>query len=53
MKDEHWAAINELRNEGYSVCVFTPEELRTSPPEKVENAMCEAGWDCISYWLGE
>lgn len=37
----------ELKHRGYAVVVFTPEELRGSDPDRVEEVMVERGWDAI------
>jgi len=42
--------IDQLRDEGYCIVVFTPEELRDANPEKVADRMIEEGWtiiDCL------
>lgn len=48
---EQLNVIRQLRKQGYAVCIFTPEELQCSTPEKVEDAMCEAGWHQIDLDL--
>ena len=42
--------LREMRDAGYSVCVFAPFELEGANPRKVADRMCEAGWDAIN-WL--
>lgn len=49
MTPEEIAAIQSLRDQGYAVVVFNPEELAGVPAHKVENRMCDAGWDIIDY----
>lgn len=44
MNHEQLRVIRELRDEGYSVAVFFPEEMPDSRPETIEAAMCEAAW---------
>lgn len=45
--DEIMAALMLLRDEGFAVCAFDPEELSDVDPDAVESRMCEAGWDFI------
>ena len=47
MTEEHMKVIEELRNLGYAVCIFTPEELRGAKPHKVEDEIVTAGWEAI------
>lgn len=49
MTPEEIATIQSLREQGYAITVFNPEELAGAPAHKVENRMCEAGWDIIDY----
>ena len=49
MTPEEKAIIESLREQGYAVTIFNPEELAGAPPHKVENRMCDAGWDAIDY----
>lgn len=46
-------AITLLRDAGFAVCAFDPEELDGINPERVEGKMCVAGWDAIEYLKGE
>ena len=39
--------ILELRDSGYAVIVWTPDELRTADPGAVEDRSIELGWDVI------
>lgn len=39
--------ILELRNRGYAVIVWTPDELRAADPGDVEDRSIELGWDVI------
>ena len=43
-------ALKLLRDSGFAVCAFDPEELAGVDPDKVEQRMCAAGWDCIEAW---
>jgi hypothetical protein len=47
MTEEHVKAIQELRDLGYAVCIFNPEELNGAKPHKVEDELVSAGWDII------
>lgn len=42
--------MQELRNDGYAVAVFTPKDLDTVDPKQVQIAMQSAGASCIEYW---
>ncbi len=48
MTEEQLKTIRAMRDEGYVVCIFTPEEALHSNPEDVEDAMCVAGWSQIN-----
>ena len=39
--------LRHLRDAGFVVVVFYPEELGTAPPRQVEDAMIGYGWDII------
>jgi hypothetical protein len=47
MTEEHMKAVQELRDLGYAVCIFNPEELNGAKPHKVEDELVSAGWDII------
>lgn len=47
MTEEHMKAIRELRDSGYAVCIFNPEELRGAKPHKVEDELVYAGFEII------
>lgn len=49
MTPEERAVINGLRDRGYAICIFNPEELRGADPSRIEAWMCDRGWDAI-YW---
>jgi hypothetical protein len=40
-------ALKLLRDAGFAVCAFDPEELGEVDPDRVEQRMCAAGWDFI------
>lgn len=48
LKSEWLNAMREMRQQGYAVCVFNPDELGNADQEMVEDAMTEAGWDQIA-----
>lgn len=48
MTEEQRKAIDELRHAGYAVIVWTPEEVGTANPRKVEDRSIELGWDVIN-----
>jgi hypothetical protein len=47
MKPEFMNAIAQLRQEGYAVIVWTPDELGTASARRVEDRSVELGWDVI------
>lgn len=53
MTQEQLTALRQLRDAGYAVCVFTPDELGNAPSDRVEDAMCEGGWERIHYYATE
>ena len=44
---------SELRDAGYAVCLFTPEECRGADLDRVEEAMCMAGFYAIDILAEE
>jgi len=42
-----FAVLDGLRNRGYAVVVFTPQELRGAKARHVEDRLVERGWDAI------
>jgi hypothetical protein len=46
-------ALDLLRNAGFAVCAFDPEELEGADPERVEERMVAAGWDAIEMLKGD
>ena len=40
-------AVQNLREQGYAVIVWSPEELKGASPKKVEDRSIELGWDVI------
>ena len=49
MTPEEIATIKALRDQGYAIVSFSPEELVGAPARKVEDRMCERGWEAIDY----
>ena len=47
MKSMYECTVNELRESGYAVVLFTPSELNGADPEKVEDSLTETAWDII------
>lgn len=47
MTSKELGQIQKLREQGYAVIVWTPEELGGAPPRKVEDRSIELGWDVI------
>ena len=51
--EEITTIIESLREQGYAVVLFNPEELAGAPAHKVESRMGDAGWDIIDYLADE
>lgn len=49
MNEQQIKIVRQLRAQGYAVCIFTPEEMPYSAPDRIEDAMCEAGWNTINF----
>lgn len=47
MKDVAAMTVQELWDGGYSVAIFTPDELSGANPEHVSEIMIERGWNAI------
>ena len=52
MQDLQRLALNELRQAGYAVCVFSPEELRDASARQVEARMAAEGNETIDALVG-
>ncbi len=50
MNENERNAIKSLREKGYAVCVFSPEELRGANVDDVEDGLVTAGWDVIDAY---
>lgn len=48
MTPEQREQIISLREEGYAVIVWTPDELRGAKAHKVQDRSIELGWDIIA-----
>lgn len=48
MNQKHCEALQELREQGYAVAIFSPSELEGAPADQVENIMVSRGWNAIS-----
>jgi len=47
LSDEERQMIEALRDRGFAVVVFTPEELQGAESGRVEDRLVELGWDVI------
>lgn len=47
LSPEHQEVIEYLREEGYAVIVWTPEELEEVDPGLIQDRSIELGWDII------
>ena len=45
--DAEFVVINSLKDRGYAVVVFTPQEMRGADTGHVEDRLVELGWDVI------
>lgn len=41
------ALVDELRNAGYAVVIFTPEELGECDASNLEDILVQRGWDMV------
>lgn len=39
--------IQELKDEGFAVVLFNPEELEGADPDRIEDRLIELGWEVI------
>ena len=39
--------IQELKDEGYAIVLFNPEELEGAEADRVEDRLIELGWEVI------
>lgn len=51
--NEEYFTIQSLRDRGYAICIFSPDELRGANPQDVEGDMCVRGWDSIDWHATE
>jgi predicted Zn-dependent protease len=49
LTDNEIDMIRKLRDRGFAVSVFTPEERGNASVEDIEDAMVEAGWYNIRF----
>lgn len=47
MTPEEAAVIDGLKARGFAVIVWTPDELKSANPRRVEDRSIELGWDLI------
>jgi len=45
--------MRELRDEGYAIILWTPEELGNCPTDEIEDLSIERGWSVIEHWNRE
>jgi hypothetical protein len=46
-------AIRKLRDLGYAISIFTPDEVGEASTDKLEDLMVDRGWDFINSENGE
>lgn len=42
-------ALQELRDKGFAICIFTPKELNGANPQHIEGIMTQHAFDAIEY----
>jgi hypothetical protein len=47
LTDEEVKMLRAVRDRGFAVVIFTPEELQNVPPGKLEDDLIALGWDTI------
>jgi len=47
LTNEELKIIRSLREKGFAVVIFTPEELQNVPPDKMEDGLVDCGWSAI------
>lgn len=47
MTESMFTALSQLKQLGYAVVVFAPDELIGTHPRKVEDRLIELGWEII------
>lgn len=47
MTAEQTRAIRELREQGYAITIFNPEELQGADPRRVQDQLVTEGWQVI------
>lgn len=48
LSDAERAMVEALRERGFAVCIFNPDELGEADSGDVEDEMCARGWDTIN-----
>lgn len=48
MTKQELDTLRSLRNRGYAVIVWTPDELQEADAQRVEDRSIELGWDIIA-----
>ena len=46
--EEAYPTLEKLRDAGFAIAIFTPEEVGEANPETVEDSMVERGWFTIN-----
>ncbi len=47
LTEQELEMLRSLRERGYAVVLFSPEELGDTEPDQVEDYLIERGWDAI------
>jgi hypothetical protein len=47
LTEEELTTLRAIRDKGFAVVIFTPEELQNVPPSKLEDDLIALGWDTI------
>lgn len=48
LTDEQCKMLSDLRHDGFAIICWTPEEVGTANPRRVEDRSVELGWDVIN-----
>jgi len=51
LTQEELRTLIALRNKGYAIILWTPDELKGVDPYIIEDASISFGWDTIDYQL--
>jgi len=47
MNDAEKAVIQKLRDQGYSILIWSPKQLKGAPKDKLENILVDKWWEVL------